>query len=65
MVDGKGDISVNNEKFLIGEEYIREYVWVTIDIGEQSLVVFYKDEKMSVHKFIKLITGLRKKYTIP
>ena len=50
MVDGKGDIFVNNETFHIGEEYIGEYVWATIDTGEQSLVILYNDENMSVHK---------------
>lgn len=50
MVDGKGDIFVNNELFHIGEEYIGEYIWATIDTGEQSLVILYNDENMSVHK---------------
>ena len=50
MVDGKGDIIVNNETFHIGEEYIGEYVWATIDTGEQSLVILYNDENMTVHK---------------
>lgn len=63
MVDGKGNISVNNETFHIGEEYIGEYVWATIDIGEQSLVVFYKDEKMSVHKIYQLDYRIEEKST--
>ena len=50
MVDGKGDVIVNNETFHIGEEYIGEYIWATIDTGEQSLVILYNDENMSVHK---------------
>lgn len=50
VVDGKGDISVNNEIFHVGEEYIGEFVWASIDTGEQLLIVFYKDEKMNVRK---------------
>lgn len=50
IVDSKGDIIVINESFHIGQEYIGEYVWATIDIGEQSLIILYNDENMNVHK---------------
>ena len=50
MVDSKGNIVVINESFHIGEEYIGEYVWATIDTAGQSLVIQYNDEKMIVRK---------------
>jgi hypothetical protein len=48
MVDSKGDISVLNETFHIGGEYIGEYIWATIDTGPQSLTIQYNDEKLMV-----------------
>ena len=48
MVDSNGDILVLNEFFHIGGEYIGEYVWATIDTGQQSLVIRYNDEQMIV-----------------
>jgi len=53
MVNGKGDISVFNEFFHIGSEYIGEYVWATIDTGQQILNILYNDEKMIVRKIIQ------------
>ena len=49
IVGSKGNIIVLNENFHIGEEYIGEYIWTTIDTREQSLVVLYNDEKLVVH----------------
>ena len=48
MVDSNGDIFILNEHFHIWREYIGEYVWATIDTGQQSLVIRYNDEKMIV-----------------
>lgn len=48
VLGSKGDISVFNEKFHVGGEYIGEYSWVTVDTNEQSLVIFYNDEEMVV-----------------
>ncbi len=53
MVNGKGDITVFNEFFNIGNEYIGEYVWATIDTGQQILNILYNDEKMIVRKIIQ------------
>jgi hypothetical protein len=50
VLGSKGDISVLNEKFHVGGEYIGEYSWVTIDTKEQSLVIFYNDEEMVVRE---------------
>ena len=50
VVGSKGDISVLNEKFHVGGEYIGEYSWATVDTKEQSLVIFYNDEEMVVRE---------------
>lgn len=50
MVDSKGNINVINENFHIGDEYIGEYVWATINTGKKSLVVMYNDNNMKVRK---------------
>jgi len=48
MVKSKGDVSVLNERFHVGGEYIGEYCWATIDTKKESLVISYNDEKMVV-----------------
>ena len=48
IVDSKGNIVLLNEHFHVGEAYIGEYIWVTIDTRGQSLVVLYNDEKLVV-----------------
>ena len=50
IVDGQGDVIVLNERFHVGEEYIGEYIWVTIDTRNRSLIIVYNDEKMVVRK---------------
>jgi hypothetical protein len=49
MVNGDGNITVLNEPFNVGCEYIGEYVWATIDTGVQNLNILYKDENMDIH----------------
>ena len=61
IVDSKGDVIVLNERFHVGEEYIGEYVWATIDTKEQSLVIFYNDEEMVVHKIRRFDYGINEK----
>lgn len=53
IVDGKGNIMLVNEQFHIGEAYIGEYVWATIDTKEQSLVVIYKNEELVVRNICR------------
>ena len=48
VLGSKGDISVLNEKFHVGGEYIGEYSWATVDTKDQSLVIFYTDYEMVV-----------------
>ena len=53
VVDSKGRISVLNETFTAGEEYIGEYAWVTIETRKQTLTVHYKDENLTVREIKK------------
>jgi len=50
MVDNGGEISVLNEAFKVGKEFISEYVWATICLEKQMMEVFYraKDQKTTV-----------------
>ena len=50
IVGSKEDIVVFNEHFRIGEAYIGDFVWATINVGEQSLGISYNDEEMIVRK---------------
>ena len=52
-VDSHGEISVLNEYFDVGKEYTGEYVWATIETMKQTLMVYYKDEKMMVREIKK------------
>jgi len=53
IVGSKEDIVVFNEHFRIGEAYIGDFVWATIDTREQSLSISYNDEEMVVRKIKK------------
>ena len=61
VVDSKGSIIVLNECFQVGEEYIGEYIWVTIDTRGQSLVISYNDEEMVVRKIQRFDYGIDEK----
>jgi transposase InsO family protein len=50
IVDSKEEIFVFNERFRVGEAYIGDFVWATIDTKEQSLGISYNDEEMIVRK---------------
>jgi len=50
IVNSGGNIVVLNEPFLIGTEYIGEYIWATIDTGLQLLLILYKDAEMIIHE---------------
>ena len=41
-VDNDGKISVLNEAFKVGEEFIGEYAWATICLEKQTMEVFYR-----------------------
>lgn len=53
IVGSKEDIVVFNEHFRIGEAYIGDFVWGTIDTSEQSLSISYNDVEMVVRKIKK------------
>jgi len=55
MVDNDGKISVLNEAFKVGKEFISEYVWATICLEKQTMEVFYRakdqDTAVLIEKF--------------
>jgi hypothetical protein len=53
MVDNDGEISVLNEAFKVGKEFIREYVWATICLKKQTLEVFYRAKDQDTAVLIK------------
>lgn len=42
-----------NEPFKVGVEYVGEYVWATIDTGQQIMNISYKDENMDIRMIKK------------
>jgi hypothetical protein len=50
IVDSEGNIFVLNEYFQIGKVYIGDYIWATIDTGQQLLNILYKDKEMVLHE---------------
>ena len=48
VVNSDGNIIVLNESFIVGKGYVGEYVWATINTGQQILNISYKDENMNV-----------------
>lgn len=48
QVNNDGQINVLNEAFSVGKEFISEYVWATICLGEQRLEVYYQAQDMDV-----------------
>ena len=53
IVDSNGRISVLNEYFHVGKEYIGEYSWTTTETRKQTLTIYYNDEKLQVMKIKK------------
>ena len=49
-VDIEGEISILNEAFEVGKEFIDEYVWATICLKKQKIGVYYgaKDQDTAV-----------------
>ena len=50
VVDSEGRISVLNECFDVGKEYIDEYAWATVETGKQMPMAYYKDKDLTVRK---------------
>ena len=53
IVDGNGNINALNELFVVGEEYIGDYVTIIIDTRKQSLDILYNDEEMVVREITR------------
>lgn len=53
MVDNASKISVLNEAFKVGNEFISEYVWATICMKKQTLEVFYRAKDHDTAVLIK------------
>jgi hypothetical protein len=54
-MDVKEEISVLNEAFKVGKEFISEYVWATICLKKQRVGVYYRakdqDTAVLIEKF--------------
>lgn len=53
IVNSKGQISLLNEQFETGKEYIGEYVWATVETMNQLLTIRYKDRNLTVRDIKK------------
>ena len=53
IVNSKGQISILNEHFEAGKEYIGEYVWATVETMNQLLTIRYKDRNLTIRDIKK------------
>ncbi len=53
IVNSKGQISLLNEQFEAGKEYIGEYVWATVETMNQLLTIRYKDRNLTIRDIKK------------
>ena len=49
-----GKISVLNEDFDVSESLLYEYVWATLNIREEKLMVYYREEKAEEARIVKV-----------
>jgi putative transposase len=61
VVNSKGQISILNEHFNIGKEYVDEYIWATIETRKQTLTVYFKDENLTVREINKFSYEIHEK----
>ena len=54
-VDIEGEISILNEAFDVGKEFIDEYVWATICLKKQKIGVYYRAKDQDTAVLIKKI----------
>jgi hypothetical protein len=52
-VNNEGKISVLNEAFKVGKEFIDEYVWATICVKKQRVGVYYRAKDQDAAVLIK------------
>ncbi|KAF5416709.1 MAG: hypothetical protein C5S38_02585 [Candidatus Methanophagaceae archaeon] len=53
-VDIEGEISIMNEAFEVGKEFIDEYVWATICLKKQKIDVYYRAKDQDTAVLIKV-----------
>jgi len=54
QVKENGTISVLNEDFDVGESLAHEYVWATIDIKQEQLMIYYREKNEEEVGLIKI-----------
>ena len=54
QVKENGTISVLNEDFDVGESLAHEYVWATIDIKQEQLMIYYREKNEEEAGLIKI-----------
>ncbi len=54
-VDIEGEITILNEAFEVGKEFIDEYVWATIYLKKQKICVYYRAKDQDTAVLIKEI----------
>jgi len=52
-VDIEGEITILNEAFKVGKEFISEYVWATICLEKQMMAVFYRAKGQDIAVLIE------------
>ena len=52
-VDNEGNISVFNEAFRVGGEFISEYVWATICLADRKMKVYYQAKEQNAAILLK------------
>ena len=54
-MDIEGEITILNEAFEVGKEFIDEYVWATICLKKQKMNVYYRSKDSDTAVLIKEI----------
>jgi len=57
-VDNEGELTILNEAFEVGKEFIDEYVWTTICLKKQKIGVYYRAKDQDTAVLIKEIEYL-------
>ena len=57
-MDIEGELTILNEAFEVGKEFIDEYVWTTICLKKQKIGVYYRAKDQDTAVLIKEIEYL-------
>lgn len=52
-VNSEGLISVLNEEFKVGREFISEYVWATVCLRKQKIEIYYQLQDQNTAELVK------------